>query len=268
LTLNQMLERIDKAFASVRSFTGNASHELRTPITLLRTEIEVALYRPRNGGEYRETLRRLHEETVQMTSLVENLLTLARADGGAEAISFAPVSLEVLLRRASETWASAANKGLINLQVEIPGAGQFVLGDENGIQRLLSILVENALKYTPSGGKVMVFSNAEKDHISISVKDTGIGIPHEYRNRIFDRFFRGAPKDGNPIGGSGLGLALAKWIADCHGSELTVDGEPGCGSCFSFSLKKTAAAPARTDSEGVTSTNEFSTLSTLSSARL
>jgi methyl-accepting chemotaxis protein len=96
-TLNQMLERIDKAFASVRTFTGNASHELRTPISLLRTEIEVALFRPREGEEYAATLQRLHEETVRMTNLVENLLSLARADGGAETIALAPIRVADLL---------------------------------------------------------------------------------------------------------------------------------------------------------------------------
>lgn len=102
-TLNQMLERIDKAFVSVRTFTGNASHELRTPISLLRAEIEVALYRPRDSDEYRAILHRLHEETVRMTSLVENLLSLARADGGAETVMLSPIRVETLFRQVAET---------------------------------------------------------------------------------------------------------------------------------------------------------------------
>jgi heavy metal sensor kinase len=246
LTLNQMLERIDKAFASVRSFTGNASHELRTPIALLRTEIEVALYRPRKVEEYRATLGRLHEETVRMTTLIENLLSLARADGGAEAISLKPLSLAAILRKASETWAISMEQAMLDFRVRLPKESQFVLCDGDGVQRLLSILLENAMKYTPSGGTVTVFAEAEGDRISISVKDTGIGIPNEYGLRIFDRFFRGTPKGANSAGGSGLGLALGKWIADCHGTDLEVESAPGNGSSFSFLLKRAIPAGGTT----------------------
>jgi signal transduction histidine kinase len=237
-TLNQMLERIDKAFASVRSFTGNASHELRTPIALLRTEIEVALYRDRNVDEYRQVLGRLHQEAVQMTSLVENLLSLARTDGGADTLSFAPICLDSLLHDADQTWTNAANHALLKFSVEMPSAGLYVLGDACGIQRLLSILLENAIKYTPSGGTVTLLPNIEGERVSIEVKDTGIGIPHEYRSRIFERFFRGTAKNGISNNGSGLGLALAKWIAERHGTELSVESELGLGSRFSFSLKR------------------------------
>jgi signal transduction histidine kinase len=253
LTLNQMLERIDRAFASVRSFTGNASHELRTPIALLRTEIEVALYRPRRGEEYRATLRRLHEETVRMTTLIENLLSLARSDGGAEAISLKPLSLAAVLRRASGAWATSMKQAMLEFKVQLPGDSLFVLCDGDGIQRLLSILLENAVKYTPAGGTVTLFAEAYGDRISISVKDTGIGIPDEYRHRIFDRFFRGVPEGGNPVAGSGLGLAIAKWIADCHRTGLEVASATGRGSCFSFSLKR-AAPPGPTTVEDNAST--------------
>jgi len=150
-TLNQMLERIGKAFASVRAFTGNASHELRTPIALLRTEIDVALYRPRNAGEYRETLLRLNEEAVRMTNLVENLLSLARADGGAEAMSLGPIELKSLFRSVQRTWTAAMQRAMLEFRVEIPGDSLVLLGDANGVQRLLSILLENAGKFTPPG---------------------------------------------------------------------------------------------------------------------
>lgn len=203
-----------------------------------------------------------------MTSLVENLLTLARSDGGAEAISLAPIRLELLLRRACEAWTIAANKASVNLQVRVPSADLFVLCDENGIQRLLSILLENGVKYTPPGGNVAIFAEAEEERISISVSDTGIGIANEYQDRIFERFFRGAAKSGNFIGGSGLGLALAKWVADCHGTELRVKSELGNGSCFTFSLERTAP-PRRTDDEETISNHaQLSRSVTLSSASL
>jgi signal transduction histidine kinase len=266
LTLNQMLERIDKAFASVRSFTGDASHELRTPIALLRTEIEVALYRPRKVDEYRATLRRLHEETVRMTALIENLLSLARADGGAEAMSLKPVSVAAILGRASEAWAMPMNRSMLDFQVQWPKERLVVLCDGDGVQRLLSIVLENALKFTPAGGKVILSCEAKGARISISVKDSGIGIPYEIQGRIFDRFFRGAPEAGNPIGGSGLGLSLAKWIADCHGTQLEFMSAPGKGSCFTFSLERTVLS-GRTEAEDEPSNATPLNLSTQYSAR-
>ncbi len=240
-TLNQMLERIDKAFASVRTFTGNASHELRTPISLLRTEIEVALYRPRDSEEYREILGRLHGETIRMTSLVENLLSLARADGGAETIVFGPIRVETLFRQIAETCKAAMNHAMLDFRVEMPDGDLFLLGDTPSISRLLSILLENARKYTPPGGCVTLCAIATEGRARISVQDTGIGVDPQYRNQIFNRFFR-IPTAGHVPAGSGLGLSLAKWIAERHNTQLSVDSVLGRGSCFSFSLERADAS--------------------------
>ena len=180
-TLNQMLERIDKAFASVRTFTGNASHELRTPISLLRTEIEVALLRPRDTNEHRAILGRLHEETVRMTSLLENLLSLARADGGAETVILAPIPVHLLFRKVAETWKGAMDQALLDLSVDMQEEDLVVMGDSHGISRLLSILLENASKFTPPGGKVTISATVECKRAVISVRDTGIGIAPEHR---------------------------------------------------------------------------------------
>jgi heavy metal sensor kinase len=246
-TLNQMLERIDKAFASVRAFTGNASHELRTPISLLRTEIEVALYRPRDAESYRATLLRLHEETVRMTSLVENLLSLARADGGAESVSLAPIDVRVLFRRVEKSWKATMEFALIDFRVELQGGDLILLGDSAGVSRLLSILLENASKYTPPGGAVVLSATAVGDQVELAVRDTGIGISTEDLPRIFDRFYRGAQNTIAGSRGSGLGLALGKWIAERHGTQLAVSSEPGQGSRFCFTLRRTAPARSATD---------------------
>ena len=237
-TLNQMLERIDKAFASVRAFTGNASHELRTPIALLRTEIEVALYRPRRAEEYRATLGLLLEQTERMTSLVENLLSLARADGGAETVVIAPIRVDRFLQGIAGTWNSTMNEAMLNFSVERLDDKILVLGNEESIQRLCSILLENAVKFTPPGGSVKVRTTVEEGRLRFSVQDTGIGIAPEHRLRIFDSFFRVTPNGGSSEEGSGLGLALAKWIAERHGTELNVESEPGAGSSFSFCLQR------------------------------
>ncbi len=239
-TLNQMLERIDKAFASIRTFTGNASHELRTPISLLRTEIEVALMRPREACEYRVILGRLHEETVRMTGLVENLLSLARADGGAEAMTLMPIRIEDLFQLIMQRWKSAMDRAMLDFAVDYPRQDLVVLAEEQGILRLLSILLDNASKYTPPGGSVALAASAVDGRVILSVRDSGIGITAEDSERIFDRFYRAAPLGENTASGSGLGLALAKWIAERHGSQLRVESKPGHGSSFSFVLMRTA----------------------------
>jgi heavy metal sensor kinase len=246
-TLNQMLERIDSAFASVRAFTGNASHELRTPISLLRTEIEVALLRPRVAEEYRITLGHLHDETVRMTGLVENLLSLARADGGAEAIVIVPVKVNALLLEVAERWKIAMQNALLDFHVEMPEDDLVVLGDAHGLLRLLSILLENASKFTPPGGSVSLRAVVLESSVAFSVEDTGIGIAPEHQARIFDRFYRVVRAGDTHVTGSGLGLALARWIALRHGSTLCVESEPGRGSCFSLSLKR-LIPPAGRDS--------------------
>jgi signal transduction histidine kinase len=238
-TLNQMLERIDKAFASVRAFTGDASHELRTPISLLRTEIEVALMRPRETDEYRAVLGRLHGETVLMTNLIENLLSLARADGGAKAVALTPIKIEDLFRLTSQRWKDAMDRAMLDFTVDCPQPDFSVLADEQGILRLLSILLDNASKYTPPGGFVALAASAAEDSILLSVRDSGIGIAAEDSERIFDRFYRAVPRGERTASGSGLGLALGKWIAECHGVKLRVESKPGAGSCFSFALKRT-----------------------------
>lgn len=246
-TLNQMLERIDKAFASVRTFTGNASHELRTPIALLRTEIEVALFRPRDNEEYRAILGRLHKETVHMTSLVENLLSLARADGGAETIALAPIPVNDLFRDVEQSWRNAMDKAMLNFRIELPDNDLVFLGDSQGISRLLSILLENASKYTPPGGAVTLSASIDEQRIVLSVLDTGVGIAPEHLPKIFDRFYRATATAEHAPAGSGLGLSIARWIAERHGTELCVTSNPGPVTCFSFSLPKATTASSAFD---------------------
>jgi heavy metal sensor kinase len=237
-TLNQMLERIDKAFESVRAFTGNASHEMRSPIALLRTEIEVALYRPRSGDEYRDTLRRMHEETLHMSSLIENLLSLARADGGAQAIALTPIEVNSLFECIQQSWKKSIELSMLDFRIEMPLEVLVALGDSSSVQRLLSILLENASKYTPPGGTVLLKTEAAQEFIKFVVRDTGSGIAQDEIPRIFDRFYRVRGTSDRHIHGSGLGLALGKWIAESHGTKLTVESQPGVGSSFSFSLRR------------------------------
>ena len=236
-TLNQMLERIDKAFASVRAFTGDASHELRTPISLLRTEIDVALFRPRTEEEYRETLVRLKDDAVRMTNLVENLLSLARADGGSESMSLTPFDGHALIQAVQRAWTAPMQRAMLDFRINLSTDNLTLLGDPNSIQRLLSILLENACKFTPPGGSVTLSAAVSGGRSILSIRDSGIGIHSEDMPRLFDRFFRGTHPDDPSPRGSGLGLALAKWIAERHGTPFRVESALGQGSCFSFSLQ-------------------------------
>jgi signal transduction histidine kinase len=235
-TLNQMLERIDNAFASVRAFTGNASHELRTPITLLRTEIEIALFRPREGGEYRATLTRLHEETIRMGKLVETLLSIARADAGAEKMVMQAVDVSGLFQRMNQDWMRIMQLARLDFRTEVEDHDLVVLGDPASLSRLLSILLDNGRQYTPPGGYVVLTGKNDGTRIRFSVRDNGIGIAEEDLPRIFERFYRGGSMQESR--GSGLGLALGKWIAERHGTQLLVESEAGQGSDFSFSLMR------------------------------
>jgi signal transduction histidine kinase len=135
------------------------------------------------------------------------------------------------------------SQALLDFRVELPPGDVVMLGDAQGISRLLSILLENASKYTPPGGSVLLRAAVEGECVILSVRDTGIGIAPEHRSRIFDRFYRGAQASESVAPGSGLGLALGKWIAERHGAKLSFESEPGRGTCFSFALKRTCPNP-------------------------
>jgi signal transduction histidine kinase len=204
----------------------------------MRTEIEVALYRHRDPEEYRATLGHLHEETVRMTNLVDNLLSLARADGGADTITLVPIPVNKLLCQMQDRWKRAMEQSMLDFHMVTTEDDLALLGDVHAIPRLLSILLDNASKYTPPGGFVKLCAEVAGTNILLSVCDSGMGIGPEHRRHIFDRFYRATPA-GIPVSaGSGLGLSLAQWIAERHGTEVSVESALGRGSCFSFFLKK------------------------------
>lgn len=236
-TLNQMLERIEVAFRSVRAFTANASHELRTPLSLIRTRVEVALCFPRTAETYKDTLEEVQQETVRMTALIENLLALARADAGAEQPKLEAVEITQVVSHAAREWTAIAERLSLQLFVETGNRPIWVLGDEASLQRLIRILLDNACRYTPSGGQITLRIDAEAGVVMLSVCDTGIGMTGEQIPFIFDRFYRGDKSRGDK-GSSGLGLALAKWIAEQHKASISVESEPGRGSCFRVNIQK------------------------------
>ena len=231
-TWNEMLGRLDAAVRNLTRFTADASHELRTPIALIRTTAELALRRDRPPDAYREALRQIADETARTGDLIEDLLSLSRADAGNPALPFGRVDLATICRDVcAQAEPLAATRELL-LAANVPPGPVWVEGQNLAVHRLLRQLVDNALKYTPPGGSVTLALAATYDAATVSVRDTGIGIEPAALPHIFERFYRADVSRTRETGGSGLGLAIAKWIADSHHAEIHVSSAAGQGSEF------------------------------------
>jgi heavy metal sensor kinase len=233
-TLNAMLARLEAAFAELRRFTADAAHELRTPLTALKGGLEVALRHPRSAEEYARTLRGSLEEVDRLGRLAEDLLLLSRATVGTglarRRVELEPMLLEVLdlgLRLAHGTGVT------VRVGALEPAA---VMGDATALRRLLLILVENAVKYTPEGGQVELSLIRSGVEIQASVRDTGIGIDPADAARVFEPFVRLDDARSRETGGAGLGLAIARSIALAHSGTITLDSAPKVGSLFTVHL--------------------------------
>jgi two-component system, OmpR family, heavy metal sensor histidine kinase CusS len=233
-TWNQVLQRLENSVQRMRRFTADASHELRTPLALIRTSAELALRRDRAPEDYRAALRAIESEAVRMTALTDSLLTLARADARGFELTLGPTDVnEVVDSVVSQSSGTAAERG-VALSADV-GPPAIVAADGAAIRRLLLILVDNALKYTDSGGVVKVCAAATPQGVELAVEDTGGGIAPEVLSHIFERFYRAeAARSGD---GFGLGLSIAQAIARGHGSEIRVKSTPGAGSKFSLLLR-------------------------------
>ena len=237
-TLNDMLARIETSFKRTRQFTADASHELRTPMSLIRTEAELTLRKSRSESEYRAALEHIQEESVRTTELIESLLTLARTDSGADTIQLRPVPCLAFLREVADDWKAMFVAAGLEFRTSLLDDASMVNADTTLLRRLLVLLLDNARKYTPRGGTVTLAAEADASRFRISVSDTGIGIEPEHLPKIFDRFYRADKARSRGEGGAGLGLSLAKWIAAQHHAELKVESASGKGSRFSFDLAK------------------------------
>jgi two-component system, OmpR family, heavy metal sensor histidine kinase CusS len=235
-TLNEMLDRIESAFLRITEFTADASHELRTPVSLIRTEAELALRRSRGEAEYKESLRHILLEAERTTALIEQLLSLARADSGRERLRLHPVDLRQTLRSVVEGWRQVAIIRNLEFSTSLEVPDFFVLGDETLLRRLADILLDNAFKYTSAPGSVHLSLEPRGERAVIMVKDSGVGIPEAEQSRIFERFYRVDKARSRAQGGAGLGLAIANWIVTQHGGSIGVESRFGDGATFRVEL--------------------------------
>lgn len=231
-TCNDMLTRLEEAVSQISRFTADASHELRGPLTMIRTLAELALRNPGIDAQSTEALRSIVLEAAAAALLLDDMLTLARSDAGHVSTVFEPVNLTDMLAEVCGRALPLIESRRHALTVDLDAANEHsVRGDDASLRRLFWILLDNAIKYTPPGGKISVSLNRADNRSCVTVTDSGIGIPDAALPHIFDRFYR-ADASRSYEEGTGLGLAIAKWIADIHQAALSAKSVEGCGTTF------------------------------------
>lgn len=257
LTLNEMIERLESSFGALRRFTADASHELKTPLAVMRADVERAMAPSVSRTERAIALEEALQQVTRMAGLVDQLLTLARADEGRFDLVREPVALEPLVREVVETARLLGEDAGLSIEAPVLEAAD-VMGDVVRIRQLLLNLVSNAIKYTPRGGMVEISLVNRGDDAEVTVRDTGIGIAAADLPYVFERFWRAdrVRSRSSERGGFGLGLAICQWIAQAHGGSLAVESRLGRGSTFTLSLplRDVASSTIRQLPEPVTAT--------------
>ncbi len=230
-TFNDMISRLEMSFKQVKQFSSDVSHELKTPLTAIRGEIEVTLRKERELEGYKNTLKSLLEETDKLERIVENLLFLSRMDSQGIKFSFRRFALdESLLEIFEKIEKIAETKNVHLILKKIQQVN--VEGESNQIERAIINLIGNAIKYTPEGGRIEMSLEKERGFAKFTIKDTGMGIPDDELPYIFDRFYRVDKARSRETGGSGLGLAIVKWIVEAHKGKIEVKSKVGKGTIF------------------------------------
>ena len=239
-SFNELLTRIDESFEGMRRFVADASHELRTPIAVIRGEADVALANDRSAAEYREALAIILDESRRLSVLVDDLLHLARADAGSVKLRTQPFYWNDLLAECCRSMQSLAAARRIDLAYRAaPDVPDIPFdGDEELLRRMTLNLLDNAIRYTPPGGQVSAELEARADGVLLRISDTGIGISPEAAPHVFERFFRADKARSRENGGFGLGLAIVKWIAESHRGVVELASQPGAGSVFTVMLPR------------------------------
>jgi len=232
LTFNEMLSRLDRTFDSLQRFTADAAHELRAPLAVMRSQVEVTLRRPRTPTEYRSSHETLLQEIKRLSRIADQLLMLARVDAGALSMSFREFDFPDLLEETAGRWRPVAKEQGIALDSAIPQEGRMI-GDEDLVARLLDNLLDNAIRHTPRGGEVRLEASGTDRNWRITVTDTGPGLQGDVRRHLFERFVRGDSVRGRTTGGAGLGLSLSLAIAQLHGGTIELADRGSLpGACF------------------------------------
>jgi heavy metal sensor kinase len=234
-TINSMISRLEMSFRNIREFSLSIAHELKTPLTILKGESELALTKPLSPLEAEQLASTYLEETSRLSRIVDDLLTLAKVEAGQMTLSEEPVKLHELVDGINEDALILAADRQIAVTLDRNDQG-IVTGDPVRLRQLLRALISNAVRYTDPGGTVRIRNERNGDRVSISIEDTGIGIPVESLDKLFDRFYRVDEARSRAHGGSGLGLSIAKWIAEAHHGSISVRSTPGMGSCFTVHL--------------------------------
>ena len=220
-----------------RDFVANVSHELKTPITAIRGFIETLLDDPEMGDETRRRFQeKIRDQSLRLSALVSDLLTLARVETREGLREMAPLDLRSAVHGTVRELAAMAESANVAVEETIPAEPVTVLGDEGALRQLVRNLLDNALKYTPAGGRVRVTLRPEGDRAVVEVADTGIGIDPKHAERIFERFYRVDKARSRGLGGTGLGLSIVKHLAQAHGGTAEVESTPGRGSTFRVRL--------------------------------
>lgn len=235
ITLNEMIARLEKSFIQIKQFTSDASHELKTPLTIMRGELEIALSKPLTEHEYMRIIASSLDEVIRLTNVVENLLELSRADAGNIKLNFQEKNLTRLLVDIVEDAYILAeqNKILVNSNIDTDLVFEF---DQVKLHQAILNVIDNAIKYTPRYGKISVELKKRGNFAYINVADTGMGIPKDKLEHVFDRFYRVDKSRSSEIKGTGLGLSIVHWIIKAHEGEISVNSEINQGTEFSIKL--------------------------------
>ncbi|WP_165074644.1 sensor histidine kinase [Paludisphaera rhizosphaerae] len=232
--LNEMLGRLETSFEQQAQFTADASHELRTPLSVILTHVELALSRPRETAEYREALAACGRAAGRMKRVVDDLLTLARADAGQLELKRERVDLAAVVEEAVELLDALAERRDVTVETAIEPVE--VMGDADGLARVASNLLANAILYNRPGGRVLVTTTREGDEAVLAVIDTGVGISESDLASLFRRFHRADPARSGETGGSGLGLAICRGLVEAHGGQIAVESRLSVGTTVAVRL--------------------------------
>jgi signal transduction histidine kinase len=237
-TLNAMLGRLENSFFALRRFTADASHELKTPLTVLRAGIERAITHPNATDDVLEVLEETLVEVNRMTELVDSLLMLARTDEGREGLHKEPVDLREILGEVAETASILEEGSSVSVSVEVPDEPTMVLVDRSRIRQLMMNLLTNAIKFNQPDGQVTVDTETENGDLVIRVSDTGVGMSGAELGNVYQRFWRADPARSRTgqRPGAGLGLAICKWIAEAHGGSIEAMSKRGKGTTMTVRL--------------------------------